>query len=61
MGAAKTKIPDFKQWSKDGSKIRLEDGVAEMLEQLEVWKSAPLWTEESISKATRAWFAALSK
>jgi UDP-glucose 4-epimerase len=52
------KIRKLLGWS---PKIRLEDGVAEMLEQLEVWKSAPLWTEESISKATRAWFAALSK
>ena len=52
------KIKKLLGWSPE---IRLEDGVAEMLEQLEVWKSAPLWTEESISKATSAWFAALSK
>lgn len=52
------KIKKLLGWSPE---IRLEDGVAEMLEQLEVWKSAPLWTEESITKATRAWFSALSK
>ena len=37
----------------------LENGVAELLNDVADWESAPLWTEESISKATRNWFKLL--
>ena len=39
--------------------ISLENGVAELLNDVADWESAPLWTEDSISKATRNWFKLL--
>ena len=39
--------------------VSLENGVAELLNDVADWESAPLWTEESISKATRNWFKLL--
>jgi UDP-glucose 4-epimerase len=41
--------------------IDFEDGVKEMLLRLDEWKNAPLWTPESIAKATEKWFRYLSK
>ncbi len=37
-----------------------EQGVTEILKNIDYWQDAPLWDPESISKATNAWFAALS-
>jgi UDP-glucose 4-epimerase len=37
-------------------KIPLEEGVKRMLERLDDWKSAPVWTPQSIELATKAWF-----
>lgn len=37
-------------------KISLEDGVHEMLKHLEDWRTAPVWTPETIAEATRDWF-----
>jgi len=42
-------------------KVKIEDGVAEMLEYIHEWGDAPLWDVESIDVATRAWFEHLSK
>jgi len=39
--------------------VSLEKGVAELLTDVADWESAPLWTEDSISKATRNWFKLL--
>ncbi|MBI4439653.1 SDR family oxidoreductase [Candidatus Woesearchaeota archaeon] len=36
--------------------VSFEDGVKIMLENIDYWKSAPLWTPEDIEKATRTWF-----
>jgi len=33
-----------------------EDGVNTMLNQIEQWRDAPIWTEDSIYKATKTWF-----
>lgn len=41
-------------------KISLEEGVRRMLERLDDWKSAPVWTPQSIADATRAWFEHLT-
>lgn len=38
--------------------VRFEDGVSEMLGQIERWRDAPVWDEGSIEEATRTWFAA---
>jgi UDP-glucose 4-epimerase len=40
--------------------VSFEDGVARMLEYIEDWRDAPLWTPDTIADATDAWFKALS-
>lgn len=40
--------------------IDIEEGVIQMKESLEEWRSAPLWTKESIAQETKPWFGALS-
>jgi UDP-glucose 4-epimerase len=52
-----TKIRQMLDWS---PKVRFEDGVRLMLENIELWKDAPVWDEASIATATRAWFENLS-
>ena len=42
-------------------KVRFEDGVQKMLDHLEDWRDAPVWTTEKIQEATRDWFAYLGK
>jgi len=37
-------------------KISFEQGVGIMLENIEQWREAPVWEEESISEATQDWF-----
>ena len=41
--------------------IKFKDGITKMLNEIEKWKDAPLWTPEKIKKATRSWFNYLSK
>jgi UDP-glucose 4-epimerase len=36
-----------------------EDGVGEMIENIQLWNDAPAWTPESIAKETSVWFATL--
>ena len=40
--------------------VSFEEGVAEMLRNLEYWREARVWEPESIRAATEGWFAALS-
>lgn len=42
-------------------KVSLEEGVASVLENIEYWRDAPVWTTESIAEATRDWFKYLGK
>jgi UDP-glucose 4-epimerase len=42
-------------------KVTFEKGVKVMLDNIEHWKDAPIWTPEKIKKATRDWFLHLSK
>ena len=61
--------PDFKQI--DTAKIQrmlgwkprvsFEKGVEHVLQNLELWRDAPVWTPEGIAKATKTWFDYLSK
>jgi UDP-glucose 4-epimerase len=39
--------------------VPFEEGVRRMMAEIEVWKDAPLWDPESISQATKTWFAYL--
>ena len=36
--------------------IPFDEGVRRMMAEIQVWKDAPLWDPESISKATKTWF-----
>lgn len=39
--------------------VAFEDGVAEMLRNIDMWRDAPVWTENSIADATKTWFECL--
>ncbi len=41
--------------------IDLKTGVGIMLNNLDYWKDAPLWTKKNIKKATKNWFQYLGK
>jgi UDP-glucose 4-epimerase len=40
--------------------ISLAEGVGVLLENIDYWREAPVWDEESIGEATEQWFAHLS-
>lgn len=42
-------------------KVPFEDGVKEMMVDIERWRDAPLWDPTSIAKATETWFRYLDK
>lgn len=42
-------------------KVAFEEGVREVLNQINLWKDAPLWGKNDIEKATRTWFQYLGK
>ena len=37
-------------------RVSIEQGIAEILEHLDYWRQAPVWTAESIADATKDWF-----
>lgn len=41
-------------------KVTLEEGVKHILEDIDYWKKAPVWTPEKIQDATKDWFKYLS-
>jgi len=43
------------------SLVEFEQGVSEMLENIEYWKAAPLWDSRSIKEATKTWFKHMGK
>lgn len=53
-----TKITKLLDWK---PRITFEKGVKIMLENIDYWREAPLWTPDLISKATKEWFEYLSK
>lgn len=53
-----TKIKTRLGWT---PKISFEEGVAEMLRNIDYWREAPVWEAESIKKATEGWFKYLGK
>jgi UDP-glucose 4-epimerase len=40
--------------------VSFEQGVERVLEQIDYWREAPLWDEQSIGRATASWFKYLS-
>lgn len=53
-----TRIKSLLGWN---PKVTLEKGVKVLLENIDYWREAPVWTPETISEATREWFEYLSK
>lgn len=53
-----TKLKEAIGWT---PKVKFEDGVKIMLENIELWREAPLWDEKSIGEATKDWFKYLGK
>jgi UDP-glucose 4-epimerase len=41
-------------------KVAIEDGVDEILKQIDYWKDTPVWTPDIIADATEDWFRYLS-
>ncbi len=37
-------------------KVKLEDGVIKLVDNISYWKNAPIWNKQSIRKATKKWF-----
>lgn len=52
------KMQKMLKWS---PKVPFEEGVAVLLKNIDHWRSAPVWTPESINEATKEWFQFLSK
>lgn len=41
-------------------KVSLEEGVKEILKNIDYWRQAPVWTPENIADATKDWFKYLA-
>jgi UDP-glucose 4-epimerase len=53
-----SKIKTMLDWT---PKISFNQGVSALLDQLEVWKDAPVWEVDSIYQATKTWFRYLGR
>jgi UDP-glucose 4-epimerase len=42
-------------------KVTIDQGVEVLLQHMDSWRDAPVWTPESIAAATREWFRFLDK
>lgn len=52
-----TKIKKVLGWKPE---VTFEEGVRKVLDNIDYWKNAPVWTPEKINEATREWFQYLS-
>jgi UDP-glucose 4-epimerase len=52
-----TKIKKMLGWQ---PKVAFEEGVKTLLDNIDYWNEAPVWTTEKIGEATREWFKYLS-
>lgn len=41
--------------------VTIEEGVAELIKNIDYWRQAPVWTPESIHEATKDWFKHLQR
>ena len=48
-----TRIRDSLDWK---ASVPFEEGVAAMLEHIEYWRTAPVWSVHGIAEATKDWF-----
>lgn len=53
-----TKIKKALGWEPE---VSFEKGVRIMLDNIDYWRKAPLWTEKKIARATKDWFRYLAK
>ncbi len=53
---SKADIGKFKRDFNWRPKITINQGVSELLSNIQLWKNAPLWTKSKINKATKTWF-----
>jgi UDP-glucose 4-epimerase len=53
-----TRIRELLGWQPT---VAFEDGVATMLERIDDWRDAPVWTPAAAAEATRAWFEHLGR
>lgn len=51
-----SKIERVLQWR---AKTSFEEGVQTMLDNIDYWREAPVWTTDSIAEATKEWFQRL--
>ena len=42
-------------------KIKIEEGVENLLSNIHYWKDAPVWTPKSIKRETKTWFKLLGE
>ena len=56
-GADISKAKQLLNWK---PKVSLEEGVGILLDNIDYWREAPVWDEQSIAKATQKWFQYLS-
>jgi len=56
--ADKNKILHDLGWS---PKVSFESGVKQMLDNIDLWRDAPVWDEQTIASATKDWFSYLSR
>jgi len=50
----------FKKEFKWQPKVNIEDGVKILLQNIDYWKDAPVWTKKSIESETKNWFKYLN-
>jgi UDP-glucose 4-epimerase len=48
-----SKITNILGWE---PKIKIEEGIKNILANIEYWRDAPIWEPESINEATKEWF-----
>ncbi len=48
-----SKIQKYLNWE---PKIKIEDGVKILIDNINLWKNAPLWEPKTIKEATKDWF-----
>lgn len=51
-------IQEAFNWSPE---VSFEEGVEQILQNIDYWKDAPVWDPKSIEGATKAWFASLKE
>ena len=52
-----TKITELLNWKPE---VAFNEGVALMIDDIDYWREAPLWDQNSIQKATKSWFEFMS-